>query len=65
MQAVEFARSEGLEVAVRGGGHSIAGFSTSGGGIVIDLSPMKGFRVDPTRPAGRRPAGPHLVGVRP
>ena len=51
LRAVEFARTEGLEVAVRGGGHSIAGFSSSDGGIVIDLSPMKGIRVDP---AGRR-----------
>ncbi|MGE5858473.1 MAG: FAD-binding oxidoreductase [Solirubrobacterales bacterium] len=44
--AVSFARSEGLEVAVRGGGHSIPGFSTTDGGIVIDLSPMKGITVD-------------------
>jgi FAD/FMN-containing dehydrogenase len=48
MRAVEFARSEGLEVAVRGGAHSIAGFSTSDGGVVIDTSPMQGIRVDPT-----------------
>jgi FAD/FMN-containing dehydrogenase len=51
MRAVEFARSEGLEVAVRGGAHSIAGFSTCDGGVVIDTSPMQGIRVDPT---GRR-----------
>jgi FAD/FMN-containing dehydrogenase len=44
--AVGFARSEGLEVAVRGGSHSIPGFSTVEGGIVIDLSPMKGIEVD-------------------
>jgi FAD/FMN-containing dehydrogenase len=44
--AVGFARSEGLEVAVRGGGHSIPGFSTVDGGVVIDLSPMKGIKVD-------------------
>ena len=51
IRAVEFARSEGLEVAVRGGAHSVAGFSTSDGGVVIDTSPMQGIRVDP---AGRR-----------
>ncbi|HSR93539.1 MAG TPA: FAD-binding oxidoreductase, partial [Solirubrobacterales bacterium] len=44
--AVGFARSEGLDVAVRGGGHSIPGFSTVDDGIVIDLSPMKGVKVD-------------------
>jgi FAD/FMN-containing dehydrogenase len=46
MRAVEFARSEELTIAVRGGSHSIPGFSTVDGGIVIDLSPMKGVRVD-------------------
>src|SRR5438034_5975788 len=46
MRAVEFARSQDLEVAVRGGSHSIPGFSTSDGGIVIDLSAMQGVRVD-------------------
>ena len=51
IRAVQFARSEGLPVAVRGGAHSVAGFSTSDGGVVIDTSPMKGIRVDP---AGRR-----------
>jgi FAD/FMN-containing dehydrogenase len=44
--AVGFARSEGLDVAERGGSHSIPGFSTVEGGIVIDLSPMKGIEVD-------------------
>ncbi len=47
LAAVQFARSQDLEVAVRGGGHSLPGFSTSDGGMVIDLSPMKGMRVDP------------------
>jgi len=59
VRAVEFARSEGLQVAVRGGAHSIAGFSTSDGGVVIDLSPMKGIRVDPT--ARRAVAQPGLT----
>ena len=44
--AIGFARSEGLDVAVRGGSHSIPGFSTCDDGIVIDLSPMKGITVD-------------------
>ena len=47
MRAVEFARSEELVVAVRAGSHSIPGFSTCDGGIVIDVGPMKGVRVDP------------------
>src|SRR3954470_24888271 len=47
MRAVEFARSEELLVAVRGGKHSIPGFSTCDDGIVIDLSPMQGVSVDP------------------
>jgi FAD/FMN-containing dehydrogenase len=49
MRAVQFARSEDLEIAVRGGGHSIAGFSTTDGGIVIDLSAMRAVRVDPAQ----------------
>ncbi|MFJ3338060.1 FAD-binding oxidoreductase [Streptomyces sp. NPDC086766] len=49
IRAVEFARSQDLPVAVRGGAHSIAGFSTCDDGVVIDLSPMKGVAVDPVR----------------
>jgi len=44
--AVGFARSHYLPIAVRGGGHSVAGFSTVDDGIVIDLSQMNGVRVD-------------------
>jgi FAD/FMN-containing dehydrogenase len=47
MSAVNFARDNRLQVAVRGGGHSIPGHSVCDGGLVIDLSPMKAIRVDP------------------
>jgi len=47
-QAVNFARSHELLVSVRGGGHSAPGYGTNDGGLVIDLSPMKGIRVDPS-----------------
>jgi hypothetical protein len=47
MAAVAFGRRTGLPVALRGGGHSFPGQSTCDGGLVIDLSLMKGIRVDP------------------
>ncbi len=47
--ALRHAREHDLLVAVRGGGHSIAGLSTCDGGIVIDLSRMKKIEVDPVR----------------
>ena len=49
IRTVDLARSEGLPLAVRGGGHSIPGFSTVDDGIVLDLSLMKGIQVDPAR----------------
>lgn len=45
--AIRFAQRNGIEIAVRGGGHSFPGLSTCDGGMVVDLSPMKAVRVDP------------------
>jgi FAD/FMN-containing dehydrogenase len=45
--AVNYARDEGMLVAIRGGGHNGGGLGTCEGGLVIDLSGMKGVRVDP------------------
>ena len=56
-QAIEFARSQDLVVAVRGGKHSLPGFSTCDGGIVIDLGGMKGVRVDPVARTAQAEAG--------
>ncbi|MGJ7917957.1 FAD-binding protein [Massilia sp. LXY-6] len=47
MAAVRFARANGLPLAVRGGGHSIAGSALCDDGLVIDLSGMRGVHVDP------------------
>jgi hypothetical protein len=55
--AVRFAKRTGLIVAVRGGGHSWPGLSLCDGGVVIDLSLMKGIRVDPEAATVRAQAG--------
>jgi FAD/FMN-containing dehydrogenase len=46
---VRFSRQHDLEIAIRGGGHNVAGTAVCDDGIVIDLSAMRGVRVDPTR----------------
>ncbi|WP_203433140.1 FAD-binding oxidoreductase [Jiangella asiatica] len=54
---VAAARDHELALAVRGGSHGIAGFATSDGGIVLDLGPMRGLRVDPQRRTVRAEPG--------
>jgi FAD/FMN-containing dehydrogenase len=55
--ALEFARAAGLEIAVRGGGHGIAGLSTTDGGVLVDLSSMNGVHVDPGARTAHAQAG--------
>src|SRR5271154_1207635 len=54
---VRFARDYDLVVAVHGGGHRVAGKSVCDGGLMIDLSAMKGIRVDPSRRTVRAETG--------
>ena len=57
VDAIKLARQRRLEVAVRGGGHNVAGLSTIDGGVMIDLSPMTGIRVDPKARTARAQGG--------
>src|ERR1700739_5018694 len=55
--AVRFARTHRLLVSVKGGGHNITGNAVCDNGLMIDLSPMKGIRVDPANRTVRAEAG--------
>jgi FAD/FMN-containing dehydrogenase len=57
LQGVNFARTHDLLLSVHGGGHSVAGNAVSDGGLMLDLSPMTGIRVDPVRRAAQAQAG--------
>jgi FAD/FMN-containing dehydrogenase len=57
MMAVHLARDHGLRVSVKGGGHNITGNAVCEGGLMIDLSAMKGARVDPVKRTARAEAG--------
>ncbi|HSB16804.1 MAG TPA: FAD-binding oxidoreductase [Bryobacteraceae bacterium] len=48
-KAVRFAREHDLEIAVKGGGHHVAGHAACDGGLLLDLSRMRGVRIDPQR----------------
>lgn len=60
ISAVRFARDQGLPVAVRGGGHNVAGSAVSDGGLTIDLSEMNSVRVDPASRTVRAESGARL-----
>ena len=57
VDAVNLGREEGLEISVRGGGHNVAGRAVTDGGLMIDLSLMKGIHVDPKRRTVRAQGG--------
>jgi FAD/FMN-containing dehydrogenase len=57
LHAVRFARQQGLLSSVRGGGHNIAGLAVCEGGLMIDLSPMRGVWVDAARRVAQAQAG--------
>jgi FAD/FMN-containing dehydrogenase len=56
-QSVRFARENELLASVRGGGHNIAGNCLCDGGLLVDLAPMKGIRVDPEHRTARAEPG--------
>jgi FAD/FMN-containing dehydrogenase len=57
MRSVALARDYGLPIAVRGGGHSVAGTAVCDSGIVLDLSAMRGVRVNPASRIAEAQAG--------
>ncbi len=57
VKGVEFARSHEVPLSIRGGGHSVAGKAVCDGGLMLDLSPMKGIRVEPARRTAEAQAG--------
>jgi FAD/FMN-containing dehydrogenase len=57
VDVVRLSREQNLEVAIRGGGHNVAGRATTEGGLMIDLSPMRGIYVDPSARTARAQGG--------
>lgn len=56
-RAILFAKENGLEIAVRGGGHNVSGRAVTEGGLMIDLAEMKGIEVDPESRTARAEGG--------
>lgn len=57
MATIDFVREHDLLLAIRGGGHSVPGFGTCDGGVVLDLGAMRSIRVDPERRTARAEGG--------
>ncbi|HXV83298.1 MAG TPA: FAD-binding oxidoreductase [Candidatus Binatia bacterium] len=57
VSCVNFARAHGLKLSIKGGGHNIAGLAVCDGGIMLDMSLMRGVWVDPTARTARAQAG--------
>jgi FAD/FMN-containing dehydrogenase len=57
IRGVDFAHAHDLLLAVRSGGHNVAGKAVCDGSLMLDLSPMKGMRVDPARQRARAQSG--------
>jgi FAD/FMN-containing dehydrogenase len=57
MAGVNFARTQRLALSIRGGGHNVTGNAVCDDGLMLDLSPMKGIRVDPAHRTARAQAG--------
>src|SRR5215831_6602037 len=57
IRSINFARTHGLLLSIRGGGHNVAGNAVCDGGLMIDLSPMRGIRVDALRRTARADGG--------
>src|SRR5881397_609358 len=55
--AVNYARDNSLDLAIRGGGHSAPGFGTVDGGVAIDFSRMRSVHVDPSKRTARAEGG--------
>src|SRR2546423_13250508 len=65
VSAVSFAAESDLPIAVRGGGHSVAGHCIGEGGVVVDLRLMRGVTVDPEARTATCGGGARLGGLRP
>jgi len=60
-EAVKFARQNHIPLSVRGGGHSVAGYSVADGAVVIDLTRMRGVSIDPERETARVQGGARSI----